>query len=133
MALVYCFASPGGADPCVRMLPVTRAPSPVNSRLLSIFAFLGPPLVPVRRGSDPLTSSRHPSRKKEELIERLQAADAADAAANGPAAAPPEPAKQPAKVPPPSQADAVPKRAAGRARKPAVPAKLVCSQNCTSL
>ncbi len=69
-------------------------------------------------------------------MERLNAADAAEAAPNGPAAARSEPsAAQAAKVPLPPQADAVTKRTAGRTRKSAAPAKLVCDhrrQHCVA-
>ena len=67
-------------------------------------------------------------------MERLHTADAAEAAPNGPAAARSEPsAEQAAKVPLPPQADAATKRTAGRTRKSAAPAKLVCdhcSRHC---
>ncbi len=67
-------------------------------------------------------------------MERLNMADAAESAPNGPAAARSEPsAAQAAKVPFPPQADPVTKRTAGRTRKSAAPAKLVCDhrrQHC---
>ena len=67
-------------------------------------------------------------------MERLHAADAAESASNGPAAARSEPsADQAAKVPLPPQADAATKRTAGRTRKSAAPAKLVCDDRVSSV
>jgi hypothetical protein len=59
---------------------------------------------------------------------RLEAADAAESAANGPAAGSSELAREPVKVP--LQPDTVPKRAAPRSRKPAAPARhAVCGHS----